>query len=1003
MASTYENDLRLEEMATGENSGSWGTKTNTNLELIADAFSYGTEIIADGDTSIEIQDGIADAARSLALKINSSTNLTAIRVVTLAPNTTSKVWIIQNATTSSSSYPLRISAGSGTKVDIATGTTKIIATDGIGAGSNVVELTQDIAIADMSVDGILKVDTINELTAAAGVTVEGVVLKDSDALFGNGEKAIFGDDLEIYHDGNAQIINAVGQLNIDNNGDDKQINLRSDDGSGGITNYLRANGNTGAVQLYHYGDPKLATTTTGIDIAAGGVGVQITAANTSTGVNNALRFKDTDTGVVADQVIGRIEMETADATNPGVNLQIDGIYGGSGAGSELVIKTGVAGALENRLFIQDTVTFFNHDSGDNDFVIRSEGNTAAFVLEGETDHIGMGVFPTTSYGNVLQIHDKGTAGANLRLTDATSGSGINNGLEILQIGVQSYVINREAGAMAFWTNGAARMQIGSGGSVVFNEDGVDADFRVESDTDQYAFFVDGETGGVQMGGGADQFTGMGGAADGRLSLVNTGNGHAQLGLFRQDTSIGAGNALGEITAFTNDTLDNDIIPVVKIVMAADGAFGNTDNPSKLEFYTTPDASETIRQVGYFNNTGKFYANFGAEINTSQNAPNGDFKVSSSNVSNLFYVNAGEDSIGVGMAGSSSARFTIQGPAGTSGSLNSDKALHVIEGGFNNGNTFQVSDSASASRFHVDGDGVVMVNAVQSTNGDFQVQTGDKTHGLFVNAADNQVYLGGSTQPTATGFLNLGGIKFSNGSAGGGKFLSWDNEGGTGSNSLIGYWYDGSNYKNRFRVGGDTGETTVNGSSDDIDFRVGSDDNSHALFVEGSSDRVSVGTDSTSGAMLTVRNSLNASTITHVSSSTITGSGHFAKAAEFCVSVNNNSTNNQLQIPITSQGGLWRQYQVELSVVTGEYNENTTARGGSCIFSFVSLSVLQNFVQQQVTGNISSVAIDSTNMKILINFSSGYTSGTNNYEGVHVYARVLTTIPDYFQLENATLN
>ena len=45
MASTYENDLRLEEMATGENSGSWGTKTNTNLELIADAFGYGTEAI----------------------------------------------------------------------------------------------------------------------------------------------------------------------------------------------------------------------------------------------------------------------------------------------------------------------------------------------------------------------------------------------------------------------------------------------------------------------------------------------------------------------------------------------------------------------------------------------------------------------------------------------------------------------------------------------------------------------------------------------------------------------------------------------------------------------------------------------------------------------------------------------------------------------------------------------------------------------------------------------
>ena len=157
MASTYENDLRLEEMATGENSGSWGTKTNTNLELIADAFSYGTEIIADADTTITIADGAADAARSLALKINSSEDLTTTRVVTLAPNTTSKVWIIENNT--SGGQVLTISAGSGSNITLLNGQTKIIATDGIGAGSNVVELTQDIAIADLFVDDDLSLQS----------------------------------------------------------------------------------------------------------------------------------------------------------------------------------------------------------------------------------------------------------------------------------------------------------------------------------------------------------------------------------------------------------------------------------------------------------------------------------------------------------------------------------------------------------------------------------------------------------------------------------------------------------------------------------------------------------------------------------------------------------------------------------------------------------------------------------------------------------------------------
>ena len=41
----YTNDLRLSELATGEGSGTWGNTTNTNLELIAEAFSFGTELL----------------------------------------------------------------------------------------------------------------------------------------------------------------------------------------------------------------------------------------------------------------------------------------------------------------------------------------------------------------------------------------------------------------------------------------------------------------------------------------------------------------------------------------------------------------------------------------------------------------------------------------------------------------------------------------------------------------------------------------------------------------------------------------------------------------------------------------------------------------------------------------------------------------------------------------------------------------------------------------------
>ena len=74
MASVYTNDLRLEEIGTGEQSGTWGTTTNTNLELIAEAFSFGTEAITtNADThTTTIADGSTDPGRSIFLKYTGS-------------------------------------------------------------------------------------------------------------------------------------------------------------------------------------------------------------------------------------------------------------------------------------------------------------------------------------------------------------------------------------------------------------------------------------------------------------------------------------------------------------------------------------------------------------------------------------------------------------------------------------------------------------------------------------------------------------------------------------------------------------------------------------------------------------------------------------------------------------------------------------------------------------------------------------------------------------------
>ena len=235
MASSYVNNLRLEEMATGEKSGTWGNITNSNLELIGEALGYGTEAMADADTTITMADATSDGVRALYLKITSSANLTATRTVTLGPNTVNKVWIIENATGGSQS--IAISQGSGANVTILTGGTKLVYADGAGSGAAVVEVA---------------------LLSTAGGTMTG------DLDFNDGVKANFGaaDDLQIYHDGSNSYVNEAGTGNLIIGTNGTSINLTK----GAGTESMIVAAADGAVTLYYDNSAKLATSTSGVSI-----------------------------------------------------------------------------------------------------------------------------------------------------------------------------------------------------------------------------------------------------------------------------------------------------------------------------------------------------------------------------------------------------------------------------------------------------------------------------------------------------------------------------------------------------------------------------------------------------------------------------------------------------------------------------------------------------------------------------------------------------------------
>jgi hypothetical protein len=207
MASTYVNDLRLNELGTGDGSGTWGTTTNTNLELIAEAFGFGTEAIstnANTHTST-IADGSTDPARSMYIKYTGA--LDSDCTITIAPNTISRVHIIENATTDSGSsgpYNIIISQGSGANVTIANGNTAMVYLDGAGSGAAVV-------------------NALTNLSASYGNLSIG---QDADADDLTGDSAVgrltigAGEDLNLYHGGtNSYIVNDTGDLIIDTAGD----------------------------------------------------------------------------------------------------------------------------------------------------------------------------------------------------------------------------------------------------------------------------------------------------------------------------------------------------------------------------------------------------------------------------------------------------------------------------------------------------------------------------------------------------------------------------------------------------------------------------------------------------------------------------------------------------------------------------------------------------------------------------------------------------------------
>jgi hypothetical protein len=130
MASSYSTDLKLELMVTGENSGTWGDITNTNLVLLQQSIAGYEEVsIAGGaqTTALVMSDATLSNARNAVIKFTGT--ITGNQIVTV-PDGIEKTYTFINGTSGNFTVQIKTVSGTGPTFAATDKTIKLVYSDG---------------------------------------------------------------------------------------------------------------------------------------------------------------------------------------------------------------------------------------------------------------------------------------------------------------------------------------------------------------------------------------------------------------------------------------------------------------------------------------------------------------------------------------------------------------------------------------------------------------------------------------------------------------------------------------------------------------------------------------------------------------------------------------------------------------------------------------------------------------------------------------------------------
>jgi len=181
MASTYTANSGIEKIGAGEQAGAWGTTTNNNLDILDRAINGVGAITLSGTThTLTTSDGSLSDGGYKVIVLGGSPSGT--NTITISPNDQDKMYFVQNSTNQTVTF----TQGSGANVSIVAGSKCMIYADGAGSGAAVVDLTANIDVEALRLDGTAITSTAAEINKLDGVnsTTTELNIVDGDTSVG---------------------------------------------------------------------------------------------------------------------------------------------------------------------------------------------------------------------------------------------------------------------------------------------------------------------------------------------------------------------------------------------------------------------------------------------------------------------------------------------------------------------------------------------------------------------------------------------------------------------------------------------------------------------------------------------------------------------------------------------------------------------------------------------------------------------------------------------------